>query len=849
MQIRGARVHNLSGIDLDLPLGKLVVLTGVSGSGKSSLAIDTIFAEGQRRFLESLPARKRLALNQLPRPDVDTIHNLPPTICIDQRGRSADRRSTLATLTGIADFLRLLYARAGEAHCPGCGRTVSRQTAKAIVEQILRLEERKKVMILAPWVRGKIGSHAKAFEEIGKAGFVRARVNGEVIDAADPPKLEKTHRHEIAAVVDRLIIKDGIEDRVRESIHLALKHGDGSCLVSWQEGEGWKDQLYSERFACPECERSFPELQPRSFSFNSPYGACPNCQGLGVIEKESETQPIPCPECNGARLNEFSRAVTVADCTIGQFMGFSIGESLRSSDEALSELKSEESHKAPTEVAQQMVSNRLWPEIRRRLEFLAKVGLDYLTLDRPTNTLSGGEFQRARLAACLGTGLRGACYVLDEPTTGLHPRDTLRLLGTLTELRDQGNTVLVVEHDLESMRQADWLVDLGPGAGTHGGRVVAAGTPPELMKVQESLTAAFLQKESGDQDRGSERVERDSPVTDANDQIVLTGARRHNLKNVTLKLPLGCLVCVTGVSGSGKSSLISETLVPAVRGKLSKDQKAATDFDQIKGWESLDAIVEIDQSPLGRSAQSTPATYSKIWDELRKLFATTRESRVRGFKAGRFSFNSRSGQCPECKGRGNQVVEMHFLPDVEIECPACKGARFNRQTLAVQFRGKSPADVLAMPMSEAVEFFENFARLKTMLATFVDVGLGYLLLGQSAKTLSGGEAQRVKLASHLARPSEEKALFVLDEPTTGLHPADVQKLIQTLKKLTRTGQSVIVVEHQEAVMAVSDWIIDLGPDGGANGGEILAEGAPLEIAKTDSPTGRALTRYLAEPKK
>ena len=447
MQIRGARVHNLKDIDLELPLGKLVVFTGVSGSGKSSLAIDTIFAEGQRRFLESLPAGQRAALNQLPRPDVDAIHNLPPTICIDQKGRTADRRSTLSTLTGLADFLRLLYARAGEAHCPECGRSVSRQSPRAIVEQILRLEDRKKVMILAPWVRGKIGSHAKAFEEINRAGFVRARVDGDVIDAADPPELEKTHRHEIAAVVDRIIIKEGIEDRLRESVDLALKHGSGSCLVSWQEGDRWEDRLYSERFACPECERSFPELEPRSFSFNSPYGACPVCQGLGEIETESNSEPATCPNCKGERLNEFSRAVSLADCSIGQFTNLTIEDALDFAGGAFSRSSLTTGETDPAIVTRQKVWNRVWPEIRNRLEFLIKVGLDYLSLNRPANTLSGGEFQRARLAACLGTGLRGACYVLDEPTTGLHPRDTRRLMETLFELRDQGNSVLIVEHE------------------------------------------------------------------------------------------------------------------------------------------------------------------------------------------------------------------------------------------------------------------------------------------------------------------------------------------------------------------------------------------------------------------
>ena len=844
IQVRGARAHNLRNVDVDLPRNALVVLTGVSGSGKSSLAIDTIFAEGQRRFLESLPAGERRALRQLPRPDVDAIHGLPPTVSIDQRQRPADRRSTLSTLTGIADFLRLLFARTGAAHCPGCGRPVSRQSPRAIVDQILRLDDRRKAMILAPWVRGQTGEHRQAFQDISQAGFVRARVDGEIMDAADPPQLAKNKSHEIEAVVDRIIIKEGIRERLQESVDLALKHGGGTCLVSWQEGDTWHDRLFSERFACPDCERSFPELEPRSFSFNSPYGACLVCNGLGVVE-ESEAAAGVCPACQGERLNEFSRAVTVAGITIGQFTKMTSAEALGFVDSELPRPSKREPRigagpDSPTDPAREKVLQRVVPEIANRLRFLLKVGLDYLTLDRPANTLSGGEFQRTRLAACLGTGLRGACYVLDEPTAGLHPRDTRRLMETLFELRDQGNSVLVVEHDLECMRRADWLVDLGPGAGAEGGKIIASATPAEVADNPESITAKYLRGTYGPltltlspEGRGDKAV---SPAQ----RLTLSGARRHNLKNVTLEVPLGKLVCVTGVSGSGKSSLISETLVPAVRQRLAGKIVSSPDYDELKGFEPISQVIEIDQTPLGRSAVSTPATYSGMWDEVRKLYAKTRDSRVRGFKAGRFSFNSRDGRCPECKGRGTKPVEMDFLPDAEVECPVCRGARFNRQTLSIKFRGKSVADVLAMPVSEALEFFRNFDRLHAMLSTFAEVGLGYLLLGQSAPTLSGGEAQRVKLATELARGNIAPALFVLDEPTLGLHPADVDRLLQLLHRLVESGHSAIVVEHHEDVMAAADWIIDLGPEGGDQGGEIIAAGIPAEIAQRKSPTGEAL---------
>jgi excinuclease ABC subunit A len=853
IRVRGARVHNLRNIDIDLPRDRFVVLTGVSGSGKSSLAFDTLFAEGQRRYLQSLSAYTRQFLNQLERPDVDLIDGLPPTISIDQRIGSIGLRSTLATTTEIYDYLRLLYARAGQAHCPQCGRPVAQQSAREIVERILELEDRRKVMILAPIVQGRRGGHRDVFARIAKEGFVRARVDGEIVDAAEPPELAKSKSHTIEAVVDRIVVKGGIRARLQESVDLALKHGDGTCLISEQRDGAWIDRLYSSRFACPDCGISLPALEPRTFSFNSPYGACPECDGLGRDLQEHRSNssrnserrvrdaandrldqwPI-CSACQGSRLGPAARAVTLADRAIHEFTAMTVDDAGEFVDALVRQFSSADSSASALSLEGRLAAENALPGIQSRLRYLRKVGLDYLTLDRPTRTLSGGEFQRARLAGCLGSGLIGVCYVLDEPTIGLHPRDTGRLIETLLELRDQGSSVLVVEHDGDVMQRADYLVDLGPGAGADGGRVVAAGTPQEVARIAESLTGRFLSRSAA---AAPKRLRR--PIDDSR-CITLAGARLHNLKDVTVRIPLGVLTCVTGVSGSGKSSLITHTLVPAVRQALARretqtDERDAESavgrsFDRLEGIEHIDRIVEVDQSPIGRTGRSNPATYSGIWDEIRRVFAKTREARIRGYTARRFSFNAKEGRCAECAGQGEQRIEMHFLPNMYVTCPVCRGARFNRQTLAVQFRGRTVADILRMRIDAAAEFFENMPRVQPLLSMHTQIGLGYLVLGQSSLTLSGGEAQRIKLAAELGKPAGSHSLFVLDEPTTGLHPADVDRLIVLLGRLIEQGHSVLVIEHHVGLMAAADWIIDLGPGGGDAGGRVIAEGTPEDVS-------------------
>lgn len=842
IKVRGCRVHNLRGIDVDIPHDALVVLTGVSGSGKSSLAFDTLFAESQRRYLESLSTYTRQFLHQLQRPDADLIEGLPPAVSIDQRSGSTRMRQTLATTTEIYDYLRVLFARAGQAHCPDCRTPVSSQTPREIVRQIMGLEAGRKVLILAPLVRGRKGAHRQLFEQICKDGFVRARVDGEIVDAATPPELPKGKRHDIEVVVDRVIVKDGLQPRLVESVELALKLGDGGCLISHQQGDGWEDTPYSVRFNCPRCGVSFLELEPRTFSYSSPYGACPTCTGLGVVADSTDKEDVStidvgslpkCPDCGGARLNAFARHVEVGGWTIDRLTSVSVAEAHAVVAEWESSLGNGE-RASPVTEQQRRVAEQTLPEIRSRTEFLLRVGLDYLTLDRPTRTLSGGEFRRARLAGCLGSGLIGICYILDEPTIGLHPRDTGRLLEVLEELRDQGNTVLVVEHDVETMQRADLLVDLGPSAGIEGGCIVAVGTPEEVARDPDSVTARYLQV-------APQHPRAEGLFIDTDQAIRVSGATRHNLKDLDVGIPLKVLACVTGVSGSGKSSLISHTLVPALKQVLSGETLDDKLLAGLDGWSDIERIVEVDQTPIGRSARSNPATYSGLWDQVRRVFAATREARIRGYKPRRFSFNAREGRCPQCRGQGVQRIEMKFLPDMYVTCPECRGKRFNRQTLAVRYNGKTVADILDMRIDEAVEFFRNLSRLHTVLATFSEVGLGYLSLGQSSLTLSGGEAQRVKLATELHRADESHTLFVLDEPTTGLHPADVQKLIGLLKRLRDRGNSVLVVEHQLDVVSSADWVIDLGPEGGAAGGSIVAEGPPQEIARVESShTGRAL---------
>lgn len=854
IRIRGARTHNLRDIDVGIPRDRLVVITGVSGSGKSSLAFDTLFLEGQRRFLETLSPAVRQFLDRMRRPDVDEIEGLPPTLAVEQHAGSVRPRSTLATVTEIYDFLRLLYARAGTPHCWQCGRVLSQQSVQAIVDGILALEQGRKAMILAPLVRGRKGTHQELFERIGREGFVRARVDGEIIDVGSPPQLKKSKPHDIDLIVDRIIVKEGLRPRLHESVELAIKHGNGSCVVSHQEGNGWHDELFSSRFACPDCELSFLEIEPRTFSFNTPYGACPTCSGLGFIA--GHDAPL-CPDCHGARIGPVGRAVTWAGIAIHQIVAKTVAEA----EEFVS--RSAASEMPAGSGAERLVSARIVPEILKRLQFLRRVGLDYLTLDRPTATLSGGELQRARLAGCLGSGLIGVCYVLDEPTIGLHPRDTRRLLKSLLDLRDQGNSVVVVEHDGEIMQAADCLIDLGPGAGHEGGLVVAQGSPAEVAENNDSLTGRYLRRLAA-RHTVSPRPPRG---VDLHNSLVLSTATARNLKAVTARFPVGRLVCVTGVSGSGKSTLVMESLVPLVRAGLSRrsaanassgrpsssdsttDSNTMVDPDPtgtptLHGAEMIDRLVEVDQSPIGRNARSTPATVSGMWDDVRRLFAKTRDARLRGFRSPRFSFNAAGGRCEECRGEGVRRVGIHFLPEVDLVCPVCRGTRFNRQTLQIKFRGKSVADVLEMRVDEAVDFFANFAGLHQTLSTFRDVGLGYLTLGQSAATLSGGEAQRIKLATELSKSSSGRTLYVLDEPTTGLHPADVDRLLVLLHRLVEQGQTVIVVEHNLDVIASADWVIDLGPEGGEAGGSIVAEGTPRDIASvTSSHTGHALREY------
>ncbi len=848
IRVRGARVHNLQSVDVDIPRQRLTVITGVSGSGKSSLAFDVIHAESQRRYLESLSAETRARVGVWQRPDVDVIDGLPPTISVGQSAGSGSLRSTLATTTEILDYLRLLFARCGEAHCPKCSRPLSARSPQEIVEQILALEAGRKVMILAPLVRGKRGAHLDVFKTIAKAGFVRARVDGEWIEASQPPTLAKTKSHTIEAIVDRIVVKAGLQARLRESVELALKHGDGTVILCEQSADDWKDHAYCSRFACADCGVSFAELEPRTFSFNSPHGACLSCRGLGVIvpeendhdaisARQSERQEL-CLDCGGSRLNPFARGVRFRGITLPELLGKTVSAA------------------ADIIVAWQTaddpdirVLERTLPAIRGRLDFLIRVGADYLTLDRPTRTLSGGEFQRARLAACLGSGLVGACYVLDEPTVGLHPKDTAAMIETLHVLRDQGNTVLVVEHDPDVMRNADHLIDLGPGAGVDGGRVIACGSPGDVAGNPQSVTGRFLAdirraEEVSPPSASAAPRQRLGGLTssarrNADAWLTLANVSVHNLRDVSVRIPLQALTAITGVSGSGKTSLVHHALVPQVRGGLARRVSEGLPLEQRENhsltlragedFGTITQLVEVTQSPLGRTPTSNPATYSGLWDDVCKLFAQTREAKLRGFRASRFKFNSPSGRCEACRGRGVQRVRLQLLPDVFVTCPTCRGERFNSATLQVRFHGRTAADVLRLRINEAAELFANIPRVAAVLKTFREVGLGYLRLGQSATTLSGGEAQRVKLATELSRESSATTLFVLDEPTTGLHPADVERLLSLLRRLVSAGHTVVVIEHHLEVIACADWLIDLGPDGGSRGGQIVAEGSPADV--------------------
>ncbi|MCH7727807.1 MAG: excinuclease ABC subunit UvrA [Planctomycetes bacterium] len=930
IRIRGARVHNLRNLDLDIPRDQLVVITGPSGSGKSSLAFDTLYAEGQRQYIESLSVYSRQFLKQMERPDVDLIEGLEPTICIDQRPGAASPRSTVATVTEIYDYLRVLMARLGTPVCYECGEPIRQQTPEQIQDRLMDLDDGTKVMILAPLVRGRRGQHNEVFARIRKAGLVRARVDGHVYDLDNLPELAPRKMHTIEAVVDRIIIRPGVRARMGESIDLALDNADGLVVACYLPQEttpatgnknGWTDELFSTLYACAKCNVNFEEVEPRTFSFNSPYGACPECEGLGklqrfdaelvipnhdlsiaagaiapwksgtaatvrkrmedlkpfltrhgvdpetklsdlraesleallsgegkkfpgvltLLEKEFATttrakrlqqlqafrDDVPCSSCLGSRLRREARSVLLQGKAVHEITAQPVGK-VR---EYFAALEWDDTDQA---IAQPLVT-----EIRKRLDFLVKVGVDYLTLDRPADTLSGGELQRVRLATSIGSGLVGVCYVLDEPTIGLHPRDNQRLIDALRDLQQQGNTVLVVEHDEAMMRQADQLIDMGPGAGSHGGRVVAQGTPESVCRNGDSLTGRYLARET--------RIEVPSKRRRLakTRSIHLDGVTTNNLKNVAARFPLGAMVCVTGVSGSGKSSLVNETLAKALIRRLGGVAAKPGAHKSLRGASQIDKVIQIDQSPIGRTPRSNAATYTGVFDEIRKVFSGTRDARQRGFGVGRFSFNVKGGRCEACQGQGLRKIEMNFLPDLFITCDECNGARFNQQTLSVRYRGKSIADVLEMSVEEGVAFCENLSSIHRLLVSLADVGLGYLPLGQSSTTISGGEAQRIKLATELARTDTGKTLYLMDEPTTGLHFDDIKKLLGVLGRLVDKGNTVIVIEHNLDVIKTADWIIDLGPEGGEAGGESVATGTPEEIAALeDNHTGRFLKTVL-----
>ncbi len=824
--IKGAREHNLKNLDVEIPRDKLVVITGLSGSGKSSLAFDTIYAEGQRRYVESLSAYARQFLEQMGKPDVDSIEGLSPAISIEQKSTSHNPRSTVGTVTEIYDYLRLLFARVGHPYCFQCGEEITAQTVQQMVDAIASLPEGEKFQILAPIVRGRKGEYRKELLEMRRAGYVRARIDGKVVDLGDDFSLDKQKKHQIEIVVDRLIMKpgDALMRRLADSVETSLKLGGGLVGVLTEDG---KTLLYSEKLACIRCGVSYPEVTPRIFSFNSPHGACPACDGIGYQvtpgcpEEEDLTLLEPCEVCHGARLKPESLSVKIAKKSIAEVTRLSV----RAAAEFFGTLKFTE--------REMVIAHRILKEVRERLGFLVNVGLDYLTLDRAAATLSGGEGQRIRLATQIGSGLVGVLYILDEPSIGLHQRDNRRLLQTLLRLRDLGNTVVVVEHDAETMLAADYILDMGPGAGSHGGHVIARGTPQQVMADPDSLTGQYL--------RGMQSVSVPKRQRKPKGFLSVVGARKHNLKNVTMKLPLGLLTCVTGVSGSGKSTLVLEVLFHSLSQLLYHKKPKIDGCKELQGVSALDKVIDIDQSPIGRTPRSNPATYTGLFGYIRDLYSNLPESRVRGYKPGRYSFNVKGGRCEACQGDGLIKIEMHFLPDVYVTCEVCKGQRYNRETLEILHKGKSIADVLNMTVDDALEFFEHIPFIKAKLQTLHDVGLHYVKLGQSATTLSGGEAQRVKLSRELSKRATGRTMYILDEPTTGLHFADVQRLLDVLDRLVEAGNTVLVIEHNLDVIKNADWIIDLGPEGGDRGGEIVAEGPPREIAKAKrSYTGQVL---------
>ena len=935
IKIRGAKEHNLKNIDVDIPRNELVVLTGLSGSGKSSLAFDTIYAEGQRRYMESLSSYARMFLGQMEKPDVEKIEGLSPAISIDQKSTNRNPRSTVGTVTEIYDYFRLLYARIGIPHCPKCGRPIARQTVDQMVDQILALPEGTKIQLLAPVVRGRKGEHAKVLERAKRSGYVRVRIDGNLYDLSEEIKLEKNIKHNIEIVVDRLVVKDGITARLTDSVENTLALAEGLLVVDVIGGE---PMTFSQSFSCPDCGISVSEIEPRSFSFNNPFGACPDCFGLGykmefdvdlmIPDKElsinqgaivvtgwqsctdkgsftnailqalckayhfsldtpfeeypesvkniilhgtdgktvdvyyegqrgkgvypvafegliknverryretgSETmkqeyesfmQFTPCKLCGGMRLKREALAVTVADKNIYEITSLSITK-LQEFLNNLSLTKNEE-----------LIGGQILKEIRARVGFLVNVGLGYLSLSRATGTLSGGEAQRIRLATQIGSGLVGVCYILDEPSIGLHQRDNDKLLAALKNLRDLGNTLIVVEHDEDTMREADYIVDIGPGAGSHGGEVVACGTAEEIMKIPESITGQYLS--------GALKIPVPAVRKKPTGWITVQGAQENNLKNIDVDFPLGVMTVVTGVSGSGKSSLVNEILYKHLAKKLNRARTIPGKHKGIKGVEQLDKVIAIDQSPIGRTPRSNPATYTGVFDQIRDLFAATADAKAKGYSKGRFSFNVKGGRCEACSGDGIIKIEMHFLPDVYVPCEVCGGKRYNRETLDVKYKGKSIYDVLDMTVEEALPFFENVPSIRRKIETLNDVGLSYVKLGQPSTELSGGEAQRIKLATELSRRSTGKTIYILDEPTTGLHFADVQKLVEILQKLTEGGNTVVVIEHNLDVIKTADYIVDIGPEGGDGGGTVIAKGTPEEVAANPaSYTGKYIKKML-----
>ena len=832
--IKGAREHNLKNIDVEIPRDKLVVITGLSGSGKSSLAFDTIYAEGQRRYVESLSAYARQFLEQMGKPDVDSIEGLSPAISIEQKSTSHNPRSTVGTVTEIYDYLRLLFARVGHPYCFQCGEEIAAQTVQQMVDAIASLPEGVKFQILAPIVRGRKGEYRKELLEMRKAGYVRARVDGKIVDLGEDITLDKQKKHTIEIIVDRLVMKpgDALMRRLADSVETSVKLTGGLVGILTEDGQ---TRLYSDRLACIKCGVSYPEVTPRVFSFNSPHGACPACDGIGyamgkgtvplseggLSPEEDFTLLEPCSVCHGARLRPESLSIKLAKKSIAEVTGLSV----RAAAEFFHTLKFSD--------RELVIAHRILKEIRERLGFLVNVGLDYLTLDRAAATLSGGEGQRIRLATQIGSGLVGVLYILDEPSIGLHQRDNRRLLQTLLRLRDLGNTVVVVEHDAETMIAADHILDMGPGAGSQGGHVIAQGTPQHVMGDPNSLTGQYL--------RGVQTVSVPLRQRKPRGTLSVVEAQKHNLKNVTARIPLGLLTCVTGVSGSGKSTLVLEVLFHSLSQLLYHKKPKIDGCKELKGVDALDKVIDIDQSPIGRTPRSNPATYTGLFGYIRDLYSNLPESRVRGYKPGRYSFNVKGGRCEACQGDGLIKIEMHFLPDVYVTCEVCKGQRYNRETLEILHKGKSIADVLNMTVDDALEFFEHIPLIKTKLQTLHDVGLHYVKLGQSATTLSGGEAQRVKLSRELSKRATGRTMYILDEPTTGLHFADVQRLLDVLDRLVEAGNTVLVIEHNLDVIKNADWIIDLGPEGGDRGGEIVAEGPPKEIAKAKrSYTGQVL---------